>query len=375
MSAQPSYFKLGLFVIVATSILVGGVIVLGAGALLEEKIHIETYMSQSVEGLTVGSAVKYMGVQIGSVDEITFARFKYEPDYVDQGLMGGFVLVDMALDARKYKDASREDWERWLPKARDNGLRVRVASSGITGPAYLEAVFLDPKEFPAPPLRWTPPPMYVPSAPSTTQVLLGAVESIARKLEDIDYSRVATNFDEFITTLDDKIGRLDAGQINDDVIALIEDLRTKVGEVDAKRLNDEAVALLEEVRASNDRLREILDDPDVDPAIADLRATLESSKSAMARLDEILDDPQVREIIDRLDQTSAELPPAVRDVRRVVREIDRLVATQRSTIEAILDELQRALENVDTITDDATRNPSRLLFGDPPPRTTPGGNK
>lgn len=375
MSAQANYFKLGIFVVIGTALLVGGVIILGAGKLLERKIYVETYMPQSVEGLTVGADVKFKGVSIGTVKHIAFANHKYEPDYIDQGLMRGMVLVKLALDAKYYPGVSDDQFAEWLEKADEEGLRVRVSSSGIAGPAFIEAIYLDPKEFPAPKVSWTPPPLYVPSAPSRAQVVIQAVERIAMGLESVNYKELATDIVSLISELNTKAKQLDVTSLRDEAMKMIEDVRAKVGDVDAKGISDEVTSLLEEVRASNQRLQDILNDPDIDPSIADLRATLQNAKDATARLDEILNDQRVDDIISQVDQAADDLPPAMEDVRRVVRRIDRLIATQQGVIESILAELERAIRNVDIITEDASDNPSRLLFGEPPPRDTPGGNK
>lgn len=62
MSAQANYFKLGIFVIVAVTLLCAGVVVLGGAKLFERTFVIETYMTESVEGIAKGSAVKYRGI-------------------------------------------------------------------------------------------------------------------------------------------------------------------------------------------------------------------------------------------------------------------------------------------------------------------------
>ena len=66
----------------------------------------------------------------------------------------------------------------------------------------------------------------------------------------------------------------------------------------------------------------------------------------------------------------------MKDFRRAVRRIDALLASQRAGVEQAIMELNRALANINTITEDASENPSRVLFGDPPPKkNNPGGNQ
>jgi hypothetical protein len=101
MNAKSSYFKLGLFVLGAVLLGVAGILVLGAGALMRETIDLETYLDESVQGLSVGSPVKERGVQIGIVKEIDFARNSYALNSEeDPKNYGRYVVVKMSLPAQ-----------------------------------------------------------------------------------------------------------------------------------------------------------------------------------------------------------------------------------------------------------------------------------
>ena len=80
MSAQTHNFKLGLFVIGAVVALVLLLIIVGSGRWLQPKTVIETYFNESVQGLDIGSKVKYRGVSVGDVTRIGFTYNKYEQD-------------------------------------------------------------------------------------------------------------------------------------------------------------------------------------------------------------------------------------------------------------------------------------------------------
>ena len=73
MGTRANYFKIGLFVIAAAAIAITSVVYMGAGALFRKKLLMETYIDESVQGLEIGSAVRYRGVKIGAVDKIDFA--------------------------------------------------------------------------------------------------------------------------------------------------------------------------------------------------------------------------------------------------------------------------------------------------------------
>src|SRR5205807_1515549 len=109
-----------------------------------------------VQGLDVGSPVKFRGVTVGTVAEITIAPDRRHVQvtsniYVD-------ALVRLGLRTR----APRSGEEFIDPR-----LRVQLASAGITGVRFIQTDFFDPERYPPPPLPFEPPWNYVPSARST----------------------------------------------------------------------------------------------------------------------------------------------------------------------------------------------------------------
>ena len=63
--------------IVVLVIAVIGVILLGVGTVFEKTSLVETYIDESVQGLDVGSAVKFRGVPIGKVEKISLTSAEY----------------------------------------------------------------------------------------------------------------------------------------------------------------------------------------------------------------------------------------------------------------------------------------------------------
>ncbi len=59
-------------------ILAGAIIFFGGGKFFEQKVTVETYFDQSVQGLSVGSSLEFQGVQIGNVSSIGFVFNEYK---------------------------------------------------------------------------------------------------------------------------------------------------------------------------------------------------------------------------------------------------------------------------------------------------------
>ena len=129
MSAKASYFRLGLFMILGVALLVGGVIVLGAGSLFKETVAAETFFDESVQGLGVGSRVRFRGVEIGTVSHIGFLRRKYpDSSWAKDPSFAKYILVEMELDPAQLPIPGTTGMRQRLSDAVESGLRLRMAS-------------------------------------------------------------------------------------------------------------------------------------------------------------------------------------------------------------------------------------------------------
>src|SRR4030095_13024878 len=146
MSQRANYFKLGLFVIGG---LVAGVLVLiiiGSGRWFERKITIETYFKESVQGLDLGSKLKYRGVTIGEVTRISFTYTKYQL-HLSLTPRERYVLVEAQVQPRLVGGrAAAGDLTQAENAAMEveKGLRLRLTPVGVTGRTCLEMDYVEP---------------------------------------------------------------------------------------------------------------------------------------------------------------------------------------------------------------------------------------
>jgi paraquat-inducible protein B len=151
-----NHWKLGLFVLLAVGTALGTLFWLGARRFQRESFPAISYFDESVQGLDVGSPVKFRGVTVGTVSDITVA-----PDHRHVQ-----VTADMYLDALVrlgLRTSAPKSGEEFIPP----NLRVQLASAGITGVRFIQTDFFDPERYPPPRLPFEPPWNYVPSTPST----------------------------------------------------------------------------------------------------------------------------------------------------------------------------------------------------------------
>jgi phospholipid/cholesterol/gamma-HCH transport system substrate-binding protein/paraquat-inducible protein B len=341
-----SYFKIGLFVITAIIIGVIGVVALGGAKFLQKKNIIETYIDESVQGLDAGSAVKFRGVQVGNVEEITLTSVEYPTQR-------SYVLVRASVSRNVFHFPLSDPDDPAFKADIQKGLRVRLAPQGLTGQAYLEVDYVDPSQNPPLVIDWQPNYPYIPSARSRITQFSDAIERILRNIEQVDIQRLTSAMENSLKTID-KL----AGSVNFDQIG---------GQVNT---------LLSELRATNGQLREIVDAPELKSAIKDASLAASTARQILERADKPLtklinDLPKTSEginrLVQRLDSMSADLPETSAQARETVQRLNRLIVNQQRDIEKTVENLRAVSENMKEITEDSKRYPAQTLFGAPPP--------
>jgi phospholipid/cholesterol/gamma-HCH transport system substrate-binding protein len=341
-----SYFKIGLFVISAIVIGVIGVVVLGGAKFFQKKNIIETYIDESVQGLDIGSPVKFRGVPVGNVEEITLTGVEY-------GTRRGYVVVRAGISRNVFQFSLADPANPAFIAEVQRGLRVRLAPQGLTGQAYLEADYLNPKLNPPLEIDWRPKYPYVPSAQSRITQLSDAVERILRNVEQLDIQRLIGSVESSLKTID----KLASGANLD-------------------KISTQAVALLTEVRQTNLQLKQVVGGSDLKNAVKDAAVAAGTARQILERADKplsqlIADLPKASESINRvaqrLDAVTANLPETNAQFRQTLQQLNRLISGQQRDIEKTVENLRSMSESLKEAVDNSKKYPSQLLFGAPPP--------
>lgn len=339
---KASYFKIGVFIIVGTIIGVIGVVALGVGTIFQKKVLVETYIDESVQGLDVGSSVKFRGVQVGKVETISLTSVEY-------ATKRRYVLVRIGLAPQVFlADAGSPSFVTEV----DKGLRVRLASQGVTGAAYIEADYQDPARNPPLEIDWHPRYPYVPSTRSRITQLSESLEKILRSVESVDVGRLVDGLEKSLATI------------------------TKVAEgANLEKIGGQANAFLTEVRDTNRQLKELIGSNEVKSALKDSAATASGARQIIERaqgpVNQMLTDlPRAAEslerMVKRLDSVSADLPDTSAQLRQTLQRLNRLIATQQQGIAATVENLQAISNDMKELTESSRKYPSQVLFGAPP---------
>ncbi len=311
MSARTNNLKIGVFVLAALAVLVGALFAFGIRQRLEPKTRFETYVTEDVEGLSVGSPVKLRGVPVGHVTGINFTWNQYQ----DGGK--GYVLVEFEIkDAVTPLPKGTEREARLLGEIR-KGLRARIKGQGITGTSVVSLEYLDPDENPPLKVDWTPVNHYIPSAPGQFSQMLASIEKSLRNIEKVDFELLNLSLHDSLDAVGKVLNHLEGMQLAS--------IGTNVN------------GLVTELRGTNLKLKAFLDES---------RGAVENLKlDGLARRAETLVD-QVKQLVGRLDTTLAGLDTGA------------LGPTLRNAREAT-DQLNDVLHEL-------KQYPSGFLFGQPP---------
>jgi ABC-type transporter Mla subunit MlaD len=243
MSRKANYYKIGVFVIIGFVITVVGIVVFGAGKFFRTKIIMETYFDQSVQGLEVGAPVKYRGVQIGNVMDISFVFNHYKTEYTYVLVRSEIYPEVLGIWKTLGRMPTEEEHREAVPELIKKGLRLKLDSAGITGVAFLNLVNLDPNQYPPLKIDWKPEYIYISSAPGDITVITQAIENLTRKLETIDFKGITDNVNQILVNANKAIK--DAR-----IATLSKDIRGLVGSLDTTSKNLNSIMQSKEVRQS-----------------------------------------------------------------------------------------------------------------------------
>lgn len=307
MSQKPNFFKIGLFVVLALLILAGAIIFFGGGKFFEEKTTIETYFDQSVQGLSVGASLEFQGVQIGNVSYIGFAFNEYKTNRQ-------YVLVRAQIYSNKIAGKGKGRLYE-TDKARvegfkemiSQGLRLQLASQGITGIAFLNAVYLDPKRYPALEHEWKPEYQYIPSAPGTITQITETIEQLSDSIDNIDFKQISEEIEKLVVSLNKTVEDAKVGELSKDLKELIRSLNSTVTELDTMLKSNDA------------------------------------------------------------KQTLANVTAITSDLRTALNRTDRLLSSREHSLKLTMENIERVTEDARELMDMLKKYPSWVLFGNPPP--------
>ena len=336
MKGRALYLRVGALVLVGIALAVGFLLFLAGGRGGPTQV-VETYTSESVQGLDVGAPVRYRGVSIGRVTQIGLAGVEY-----GRGTRPGastrdspefqLVLVRFALEQRLLQNAPS------IEQMIQDGLRARITAQGLTGVNYVELDFVpNAARFPGPSVAWTPRNPVIPSVPSTVTQVRTAAEQLVERLADVPLEQIINDISAVLSNIARQTSDGDLATTLREAAQTTAALRRAVEGADLART-------LAEFRTVAETLRGVVGGPD-------LRNTLANANAAAA---------EVR-------RAAARLPGAVEGFERTMRAARETTVDVQSELIPILLDLRATTASLRATAEQLRLSPSQALFGSPPP--------
>ena len=190
-----NYARIGGFIIFGIVLILITLAWLGGAGGKQNEFLAETFFSNDVSGLDVGSAVNLRGVRVGSVKRISFIGAVYDVASHEDGRK---IHVLLSLDKRLFRVNKAENPKKTLEGFVSRGLHATVSASGVTGLSHIELNFpkgkvVDEK------IGWTPENVTIPPAPS---ILQSAADSATQILDQINRMDLLAAWTNIVSTLE-----------------------------------------------------------------------------------------------------------------------------------------------------------------------------
>lgn len=314
MAVGTNRWKLGLFVIVGLAVAVLALLLLGARGWGKKTVSFVSYFDESVQGLELGSPVKFRGVTVGRVSTVDIARDLRHVEVTSELSVENVSRLKLALPGPGRKGSK-------MPP----DLRVQLAQTGITGVKFILIDFFDAKNNPVEPLPFETPPNYIPTASSTM-----------KNLEDT-VTRTANRFPE----------------IADDAARAVLQVRLLAEQFQAGRLPDRAGETLTQANASLAELTAQLKAINARQLSSAAEQNLKEFNAMLVRTNALLTRLDSEQGLLRNAERSAD---AINDVARGARSFG-------PEMELTLREVRGAAHSIKRLADDLERDPDMLLKG------------
>ena len=326
MASQKTKFTVGLFVACGAAFAILVMIWLGMSRFFEKGQYYVTYFDESVQGLDIDSPVKYRGVFIGRVESL-----------------------GVAPDSRLIKVILKVESGQTL----DSDIVAQLKSVGITGRVFIE-LDRQKKGQPDKSPKITFPSEYpiIASRPSEIGELLSGINEVLDQIKSLDLKGITTQIKLTLTNINQK-----------------------VSEADVKRISNQ-------IESSLDRVAVLLDDQRWDDILQSVDRGVQSFNSLMNKADGSLDhvDKTLARAEGIVSDNEKTIKAAINDFKSamynanillekgssLVNETDDSISQFMYNLLFVAQNLKKASDSLNRITELLADQPSQLLFGEPP---------
>jgi phospholipid/cholesterol/gamma-HCH transport system substrate-binding protein/paraquat-inducible protein B len=316
---QKQQLMTGIFILSGLALLLLLLFALGLSDFFAHKVTLRTGFSESVQGLSKGSAVKYRGVQIGTVSGIYIL------------VKENIIQIDMEIEPKYFavgqpgSDSNTEFFNFLRSEIKAKGLRARLEMLGITGMKYIDFDYFAKPGTVLPPAPKAVGPrgvFYIPSVTSQMKDITGTLTMAVDRISRIRFERISEQLETALTGL----GQLLASQ----------EIRSTIA-----RINDTA----ENLQTSSRAIASVLNESRIQTVVQQLEKNLASLNKLQQLMLHIAGE-------SKLPQTTAAFRELLGNFSSTARDLD----------DSLL-KLNQALESIRVLADDLSEDPASLIRG------------
>lgn len=309
MSTSTNHFKLGLFTIGGFTVAIVAAVLFGGALSRRDMIRYHSYFNESVQGLNVGSPVKFRGVTIGHVSAIEIAPDHRMVDVVSE--LDTKDVIRMGLTEAR----TTHGVERF---AIPPDLRTQLNSQGVTGVKYVAIDFFDVASNPPPQLPFSVPKnQYIPATPSMMKNLEDTITQAMERLPEMVDAVVM-----IMKRIDSLFATLEKQDVSGKAVATLEHadtalatLQSTLRRIDEHDLGGKTANTLTELNVTVNKVNRVLDE------LSGKQGLLASTHRATEAFGEVARAGQGTQ--KELETTLRDVSEAADAIRALVNALDR----------------------------------------------------
>lgn len=331
MSKKANSTLIGLFTLVGLLIAGAALVLLGAGKYFEESHKVLLYFDKSVNGLQVGSDVRFGGVRIGKVSSIsviidTKENRKIIPVVVE---LTDKELTNISGGSKGVLDFSTKEGVR---RAVRQGLRAGMKQQSlVTGQLYVEFDIQPEIEGFVYDALGTEEHPVVPTIPTQIDEMISGITDGLKKINEMELDTLIGEMRDVLKSANEKIAELDLAEISKNLEDITKDVKGLTSDEKLATLLENLDETVKEIRALSEKANK-----NIDPLLTDIREVTASTKQSLKKI----------------EATADELSK-VTDPRSPL-----LLKFQN-----LLHDTERASQQLQELANDLKRNPGSLLRG------------
>lgn len=329
---EANKFKLGAFLLIAITLLIVGFLSAGIMQIFAPKYRAMTVLNTSVEGLAIGSPVKYLGMPVGKITGMAMRES-------DGNIAVYFEIFPSAVEAGD-PDGDGPDFDALDVSTimRNKNMMCFINAAGIMGGSYLELSINDSSQPSTPHLDITPPPdvSYIPSRPSH---IGNAIQNISRMLDELEKVNFIQLADKLNETLDNMSGLLNQSELRNTL----------------KSIN----TICNNLENSISRLQVVLSDSNV----AKLNRSIDNLDAGIQEFRSTLNGRALSETLANFDGFLTEARAAIADARIGCRALGDQAGEARLRLEMSLTRLDNMLKQFSTLAENLSADPNQFVRG------------